>query len=299
MKNLVDWLVTIENHAFEFYRDSANYFKDDEILSEQLSLLSRDEALHKQTMVMAARLLETEAVNYISDIRIDEQIMKNVEDPVKRGRQLLLTGKLTKEEMLKCISSIEFSEWNDLFIYVVNMLKNESRDFQQALSIIQRHKSDTEKLLDSLPEGKKYLTQLRKLPEIWRPNILIIDDSNAILELLEGLFEDDGITETAENGETGLYKTISNYYDLIITDIDMPIMNGIEFYKKAVKRDPDLKKIILFLTGLSSPDHSRFLEENNLPFVAKPASLTEIREKATRILQSPHTGNPPDTLWPE
>ncbi|MGD9487354.1 MAG: response regulator [Calditrichaceae bacterium] len=289
MKNLVDWLVSIENHAFELYRDAANYFKDDELLSEQLTLLSRDELWHRHTMMSASRLLGNESVEYISDIRIDEQTKKNVEGPINKNKQLLKTGKLTKDDILECIASIEFSEWNELFLYVVTMLKNESRDFQRAVSIIQKHKSETEKLFASIPEGQKYLNQLRKLSQIWKPNILILDDSRAILELLESLFEQEGITETAENGETGFYKTMNNYYDLIITDIDMPIMSGIEFYEKAVKQDPEIKKNILFLTSLSSPDHSRFLEENNLPFILKPASLTEIREKANQILQShPH-----------
>ena len=60
--------------------------------------------------------------------------------------------------------------------------------------------------------------------------ILIIDDSLSIRELVKETLESENFSvNTAENGEQGLKLANENSYDLIISDINMPIMNGIEF----------------------------------------------------------------------
>lgn len=65
-------------------------------------------------------------------------------------------------------------------------------------------------------------------------NILVIDDSSAIRQSVSFILEQAGYTvEQAEDGMVGLQKAGASAYDLILTDVNMPNMDGITFTKKA------------------------------------------------------------------
>ncbi len=55
----------------------------------------------------------------------------------------------------------------------------------------------------------------------------------------------------------------------------MPIMDGLEFYAKAVEEDEDVKTRFLFCSGNITPTTNKFLVENNLFFLTKPITLDE------------------------
>lgn len=83
--------------------------------------------------------------------------------------------------------------------------------------------------------------------------ILIIDDSQAILDLAtESLLSEGYAVETALDGQSGLdmiQEVKENCYDLIISDINMPVMNGIEFTKKVRELEQCQYTPILILTS--------------------------------------------------
>lgn len=77
--------------------------------------------------------------------------------------------------------------------------------------------------------------------------ILIVDDENIILEPLSEKFKDEGFeVETASNGEEGLKKALEFMPDLILLDVVMPKMNGLEMLEKlrAEKGGKDIKVIV-------------------------------------------------------
>ena len=76
--------------------------------------------------------------------------------------------------------------------------------------------------------------------EIKVPNILIIDDSYTILALEKNILKSAGFNVIqATNGVEGCQQLLHEKIDIIITDIEMPEMNGIEFIKsKNVLRLP-------------------------------------------------------------
>ena len=84
-----------------------------------------------------------------------------------------------------------------------------------------------------------------------------------------------GEVETANNGQEGLKKIKKHFFTLIISDIDMPIMNGLELYTKAVKEDANLKARFLFYSGNITSEKEKFLKENNLHYLLKPVGLEE------------------------
>ncbi|MFK5895129.1 MAG: response regulator [Pseudomonadota bacterium] len=79
--------------------------------------------------------------------------------------------------------------------------------------------------------------------------ILIIDDSLSIRELVKNTLENENfLVKIAINGEQGLRLVKDNSFDLIISDINMPIMNGIEFTIQVRKLNQYQFTPILILT---------------------------------------------------
>jgi|TARA_B100000315_G_scaffold221680_1_gene225234 DNA-binding NtrC family response regulator len=84
-----------------------------------------------------------------------------------------------------------------------------------------------------------------------KQNILVVDDDAAILEMMHEFLSSEGFTVmTARNGEEGLEKYGAHFDGLVIADLDMPVMGGIEFLERLKKRDPDC--IGLIITGQGS-----------------------------------------------
>ncbi|MGB2804666.1 MAG: response regulator [Candidatus Zixiibacteriota bacterium] len=78
------------------------------------------------------------------------------------------------------------------------------------------------------------------------PKILIVDDEENILHSLKRLFrKEEYDILTAKSGAEGLKILDSHDMDLIISDLKMPIMNGVEFLAQAKERNPDALRIML------------------------------------------------------
>jgi CheY-like chemotaxis protein len=66
------------------------------------------------------------------------------------------------------------------------------------------------------------------------PSILTLDDDLLFCEFLHDVLVEDGHSVvSAHNGEEGLVKLGRQPFDLVLTDIDMPIMDGLEFFRRA------------------------------------------------------------------
>jgi len=114
--------------------------------------------------------------------------------------------------------------------------------------------------------------------------ILIVDNAENNLTLLKDIFSGKLSVDTARNGEDALHKVGSVHYSAIITDVDMPKMDGIAFYKKALEFIPGLSERIVFYTGEVSKDRLIFFNENRLKYLIKPAPITQIRKCVSKII---------------
>lgn len=68
----------------------------------------------------------------------------------------------------------------------------------------------------------------------------------------------------------------------IISDVDMPVMNGIEFYTHATTMDPTVGARFLFYTG--STDHIDFFKEYNVRYLTKPIPINQITKALSTII---------------
>lgn len=86
-------------------------------------------------------------------------------------------------------------------------------------------------------------------------HILVIDDNDDALELFTYRFREWFKIDTAEGAREGLDKLGANKFDVVITDYEMPGINGIELLKKVKEKHPDLP--VIFYTGQGNEDVAR------------------------------------------
>ncbi len=115
---------------------------------------------------------------------------------------------------------------------------------------------------------------------VTRKRILVVDDENSIQRLLTGVLEMDGHdVQIAHNGRDALDRIEAGAFDLIISDIKMPVMGGPELYKRLSDAGNPLARRIIFITGDTvAPDTRGFLQRVNNAVLPKPFRLRDVRE---------------------
>ena len=106
--------------------------------------------------------------------------------------------------------------------------------------------------------------------ELTRKKVLVIDDELDLLSLLMGVLTDEGYQAfSAANGAEGVRLNELENPDLIILDLRMPEMDGIETLRNIRKQDDKVKVVIL--TGYGSPDTIRDAADLNVSeYLSKP-----------------------------
>ncbi|MFB6305965.1 MAG: response regulator transcription factor [Flavobacteriales bacterium] len=122
-----------------------------------------------------------------------------------------------------------------------------------------------------------------------KSKILIVDDEEDILELLKYNLEKDGYeTEVAENGKIAIEKAKEFLPDLILLDVMMPEMDGIEACLELKTIDSLKHTLIAFLTARSE-DYSQIagLESGADDYIAKPIKPRVLISRIKALLRRP------------
>ena len=124
------------------------------------------------------------------------------------------------------------------------------------------------------------------------PKILIVEDDSFLLKMYSKKFELEGFeVQTAADGSEGLEKMKSFQPDLVLMDIMMPKMSGLEAMDKA-KADPTTKNIpVLVLTNLSTTDDAEAaVKKGAVGFLVKSdVTPSQVLAKAKEILSKRHS----------
>lgn len=119
-----------------------------------------------------------------------------------------------------------------------------------------------------------------------RATVLLVEDDLSILRLLELIFKKDYNVVTAENGKEALLRLNETpSVNLIISDIMMPEMDGIEF-KENINKIPEKAKIpFIFLTAISdSQTKERGFSLGASEFLVKPIRPIDLLQSAKKYL---------------
>lgn len=121
-------------------------------------------------------------------------------------------------------------------------------------------------------------------------SLLVVDDSATMRQLLcMTLTRVDGITQAniteASDGEDALDKVRSGRFDLVLTDIRMPRMDGLEFIRKVRSELNDRAlPIIIISTQGADEDVQLGMNLGASGYLAKPVSMARLRELVTNFL---------------
>ena len=119
-----------------------------------------------------------------------------------------------------------------------------------------------------------------------RAKILVIDDEPTILLLLrEFLVREGHEVETVNNCQDALERARVNRYGLILCDVMMPGMSGIQLYRTVMEEIPSLARRFIFITGdIIGAETMHFLSETGLPYLTKPFDLVEVKNTINHSL---------------
>ena len=121
-----------------------------------------------------------------------------------------------------------------------------------------------------------------------RTRILIVEDEPTVAQMLADVLEADGHeVEVAANGILALEKIEARPYDLIISDLRMPGLDGVGLYREIKRRQPTLLSRFVFVSGTADdPEYRRFLAESAVPILAKPFVLADLHQLIRRVLST-------------
>jgi CheY-like chemotaxis protein len=116
--------------------------------------------------------------------------------------------------------------------------------------------------------------------------ILVVDDEPAIPAFLKRVLGGEGYeVTTVSSGEEALDRIESEEYGLILCDIKMPGLSGIEIYEQIEKVASSLQKRVIFITGdVMSADTREFLKRTKVPYVTKPFDIAKLKEEVKRVI---------------
>ena len=205
--------------------------------------------------------------------------VENAESDEKSGFGLGLA--ITKEIIeLHKGKIVVTSEKNKGSIFEVQLLK--SKDHFSDLEI-----QETEILNNEDTRVIKHLKQKVKKDKAEKQTILIVEDNIDIQESLQTILNNEYHIVQAYNGEEGLKKAATDFPDLIISDVMMPIMDGIEFTKK-LKSDALTSHIpIIILTARTSvKNRLEGFETGADAYINKPYNEALLKTRINNLLNS-------------
>ena len=283
MKDIVKWLREVEHLACEFYLRAATYFADDPRLKKFLMKTAEEESWHYHVMGSAAEYMLS-MPDFVPAISIDKETDDKIINFFADIKTRFENKTATKEDLLEKIAELELSEWNDVFLYTVNTLKDESNEFAFPAERVQAHIKGIEHFIESFENGPAILKKILDLPPVWIADILIVDDEPMLSDLIKAILNSKGNIDIANNGEEALKLLEGKDYKLILSDIDMPVMDGMTFFQEAVARDPEIRSRFLFMTGRPSPERQAFFDEKSVKCLEKPIGMKILRDEASKII---------------
>ncbi|MDA8244944.1 MAG: response regulator [Elusimicrobia bacterium] len=120
-----------------------------------------------------------------------------------------------------------------------------------------------------------------------KKKILVVDDNAPFIELMKGALSQDYELSAAENGTEGLRLALENIPDLVLLDVNMPGLNGVEFARK-MAADPRAAKVPIIV--ITASDYNTltqrllYNEHNVKLFLTKLTPVETLLDKISRTL---------------
>ena len=119
----------------------------------------------------------------------------------------------------------------------------------------------------------------------FQPRVLVVDDEVRIQRACQRLLTEEGCdVEVAQNGIQGLKMIEEKHFDIILLDLMMPGMSGLDVLKDVKSRHPDT--VVIIITGYATLEHSiETMKKGAFDFLSKPFSPQELRLVISKAIE--------------
>lgn len=156
-----------------------------------------------------------------------------------------------------------------------------------------------EDLLDGLPTARGRTAPAGVEPLVSPPapaggaSILLVEDKPEVATMLTDMLSIDGHhVDTAVDGLRALDRLEEIAYDVVLSDVRMPGLDGPGLYEELERRHPRLRQRVIFCTGEAlAPDVQRRLDRLQAPVISKPFAMDDLR-RALRSVLAPAGATP-------
>lgn len=115
------------------------------------------------------------------------------------------------------------------------------------------------------------------------PRVLVVDDDETIRDTLYELLSEDYLCQTAETAEKAFARLEADTYDVVLTDISMPGLSGLELLGQVRQKFPSTPVIII--SGISDQEHAQgLIKLGAFDFLLKPFKLEVVEKSVKRAI---------------
>lgn len=234
---------------------------------------SEIETLNKEKSSLNSQIEEINNVLYSNNNKVVEEL-----EDIKRENSELRTKVNNKEsELNKALEEKELSISNEHNLKE-KLIKTIKTNEEYELKIRQ---------LEELLKNTSIKEPTTPLEKITIKSILVVDDSNIILMQIKKMFETLPFKlQTVNSAKKALEMLKTDKFDLIITDVNMPEMNGIDFTLNLKKEAPNTHLIIM--TAFENPSIKN--QKFNLLCTDKPLNLEDLQKLIKQIEENSNIG---------
>jgi two-component system response regulator PilR (NtrC family) len=119
---------------------------------------------------------------------------------------------------------------------------------------------------------------------MYMPQILVVDDDETIRDTLYELLSENYVCQTAETAEKAFARLDADTYDVVLTDISMPGLSGLELLGHVRQKFPTTPVIII--SGISDQEHAQgLIRIGAFDFLLKPFSLESVEKSVKRAVE--------------
>ena len=155
------------------------------------------------------------------------------------------------------------------------------------MPFIEQRRGDSKADLSTKSTSRTMSSQAYPVNSRRKPRVLIVDDEPTVRKCVKLSLVSEGIDcDEAVNGESALDLLNENVYDLVLTDIEMPVISGLELLKVIRNRMGLGNLKVLVFSGRSSPNEmARMMSAGADDYLVKPLSVVQLRSRVNAALR--------------
>src|SRR5882762_3260310 len=116
------------------------------------------------------------------------------------------------------------------------------------------------------------------------PRVLVVDDDETIRDTLYELLSEEYLCQTAETAEKAFARLEADTYDVVLTDISMPGLSGLELLGHIRQKFPNTP--VIMISGIGDEEHAKgLIRLGAFDFLLKPFSLDVVEKSVRRAVE--------------